>query len=196
MALGRSGYHYQLAFELRTVFRPASQDTEYEEREIVEQFVEDDPRGMRRGDNNGTAGAAWRLLPSWLRPRDGDAGDEAATEFTGQTLENPTLWPLDQCAIYHHFDVENGKSLWMITAAEGEGNKPMFESGLGVSQGSQFRDVRNARYSTDVLSTSPIDQRFRASLSVMLWLADWSLSDYGQYITTLDDDLQKLVGYA
>ncbi len=197
-ALDRSGYHYQLAFELRTVFRPASQDVEYEnrqlgEREIVEEFFDDDPRGMRRGTNNDNTGIAWRLLPSWLRPRDDDAGDEAATEFTAQTSDDPDLWPLDQCAIYHHFDIENGKSLWMITAAEGEGIKQLSESQLGVGQESPFRDVRNVRKSIDVLTTSPIDQRFRASLSVLLWLADWSLSEYGQYITRLDDDLQKLV---
>ncbi len=134
----------------------------------------------------------WRLLPSWLRPRgDDDAGDEAATEFTAQTSDNPDLWPLDQCAIYHHFDVENGKSLWMITAAEGEGNKLLSEPEAG--QALPFRDVKDARFSTNVLSSSPIDERFRASLSVLLWLADWSLSEYGHYITMLDDDLQKLV---
>ena len=122
-----------------------------------------------------------------------NADDEAATEIITQTSDNLLLWSLDQCVIYHHFDVDNGKSLWMITAAEGEGNKPLFESESEATQGSPFRDVKNARYSTNVLSTSPIDQRFRASLSVLFWLADWSLSDYGQYITTLDDELQKWV---
>ncbi|KAG7285862.1 hypothetical protein NEMBOFW57_008156 [Staphylotrichum longicolle] len=137
-ALDRSGYHYQLAFEFRTVFRPSPSEA----------------------------------------------------ESTAQTSDNPDLWPLDQCTIYHHFDVENGKSLWMITAAEGEANKLLSEAGTGG--GPPFRDVKDVRFSTNVLSGSPVDERFRASLSVLLWLADWSLSEYGHYITMLDDDLQRL----
>ena len=196
-ALGRSGCHYQLAFEFRTVFRPPSQDAEHEdrqlgEREIINGFVNDDPRKIRRRTTSNNRGTAWRLLPSWLRPRgDDDADDEAATEFSAHISDNPDLWPLGQCAIYHHFDVGNGKSLWMMTAAEGEGNRRLSEPEDG--QGYPFRDVKDARFSTNVLSSSPIDERFRASLSVLLWLADWSLSEYGHYITMLDDELQRMV---
>ncbi|KAK4040852.1 hypothetical protein C8A01DRAFT_35128 [Parachaetomium inaequale] len=221
-ALGRSGYHYQLAFELRTVFRPPSEDAEHfvhrqlGEREVIEEAtIADDLRRswIRRrknnnnndnnssNNNNNNIGAVFRMLPAWLRLRDDNdgAGEEAATASTTQTSDNPDLWPLDKCAIYHHFDVENGKSLWMITAAEGEGNKPPPErdgpdtpSESEACQPPSFRDVKDARFSGDISSTSSVDERFRASLSVLLWLADWSLSEYAQYITMLDDDLQKL----
>lgn len=76
-------------------------------------------------------------------------------------------------------------------AAEGEGNKPLSEP--EADQGPPFRDVKDARFRTNILSTSSIDERFRASLSVLLWLADWSRSEYRQYITMLDDEVQKLV---
>jgi len=101
--------------------------------------------------NNNKNDSIWRILPSWLRPRNDDAGDEAATAFSAQSSDNPFLWPLDRCAIYHHFDVENGKSLWLITAAEGEENKlPPVMDNFPL-----FRDVKDARFSVNVLSTSP-----------------------------------------
>ena len=193
-ALGRSGYHYQLVFEFRTLFRsPSGWNSEYTARDYLEEFGRDGPRGIRRGKNKDNTGTAWRLLPSWLRPRGGHAEEEAATEYTDKRADNPALCNLDQCAIYHHFDVENGKSLWMVTAAESPAIEQLFESGPEAIQRSAFWDVKTARFSTDVLSLSPIDQRFRASLSVLLWLAEWSLSEFGQYITTLDDELQALV---
>ena len=197
-ALDRSGFHYQLAFEFRTVFRPPWQENEHVGgdlpiREMVDDFADDGASGVRRGNNANTK-TGWRLLPTWFRPRDGEAGgeagDEAATQTTGQTSDDTVLWPVEQCAIYHHFDVENGKSLWMITAADGESNKP---SQTDADDKSRFWDVRDVRFSTNVLSTSLVDERFRASLSVLLWLADWSLSEYSQYITLLDDSLQVLV---
>jgi hypothetical protein len=106
------------------------------------------------------------------------------------------LWPMDCCAIYHQFDVENGKSLWMMTTSQCEGNQPppgATLSEVNVKEESMFRDVKNVRYSVDVLSECPLHERFKASLSVLLWLADWSLSEYGQYINMLDDDLEALV---
>jgi hypothetical protein len=189
-ALGRSGCHYQLVFEFRTVFCPPWQAEEIlcrrpGEREIDEPTKED-PVRIRRS-NNASTGAAWRLLPSWLRPRDGDESDKTVTE------NDPVLWPLDRCAIYHHFDVKNGKSLWMMTASDGQGNERLSGDEANQDLGGPFQDVRDVRLSANVLSTSPIDERFRASLSVMHWLAHWSLSEYGQYITILDDELQVLV---
>jgi hypothetical protein len=84
----------------------------------------------------------------------------------------------------------------MMTVSEGEGNKPPPEatpSEVNAKRGSTFLDVKNVRNSVNVLSESPLHERFKASLSVLLWLADWSLSEYGQYITMLDDRLQHLV---
>jgi hypothetical protein len=84
----------------------------------------------------------------------------------------------------------------MMTASEGEGNKPLpgaTPPEANAKQETTFRDVKDVRYSVNVLSESPLQERFKASLSVLLWLADWSLSEYGQYITMLDDRLQHLV---
>ncbi|KAK4125412.1 hypothetical protein N657DRAFT_631727 [Parathielavia appendiculata] len=157
-ALGRSGYHYQLAFEFRTVFRPSSQPAEY-------------------GDD-------WQ--PGGRKPHR-LSGEPDVNEYD---RNNPLLWPVNQCVIYHHFDVENGRSLWLMTADDDGPNNQLTASEAGL--GPRFRDIKDSRFTIDVGSNSPIEERFRASLSVVLWLADWLLSEYGQYITTLDDDLQQM----
>ncbi len=187
-ALGRSGYHFRLVFELRTVFQPPWHDAEQDDGKLSEHETDENPSGKNH------AGTFWRLFPSWLRPRDrGSGSSDAAIEMTEQTSDHPVLWPLDRCAIYHHFDVENGKSLWIMTAAEGEGNKYRF--GPEAHDIRPFWDVRDARFSTNVLSTSSMDERFNASLAVLIWLANWSLSEYGKYISMLDDDLLTFVCY-
>ncbi|KAK4099285.1 hypothetical protein N658DRAFT_487696 [Parathielavia hyrcaniae] len=153
-SLGRSGYYYQLAFELRTVFCPyALQAAENAERD-----ADDEPSNNGDSDNS-------------------------------SNTSSPLLWKVDRCVVHHHFDVENGKSLWIMTAAEGDGNTSPSALEPGVHQ---FRDNKNARFAVNLSSSSPIEERFRTSLAVLLWLADWSLSQYGQYITRLDNELHTM----
>jgi hypothetical protein len=121
----------------------------------------------------------WRLFP-WLKPR--PRADEEISESTDTSSDSLDLWPVGQCAVYHHFDIENGKSLWIVTAAEGE-----------TQAEEPFRDVRESRFEATAASHSSVCHRFQSSLAVFVWLADWSLSEFGFYIAALDDNLQKLV---
>ncbi|KAK3319641.1 hypothetical protein B0T19DRAFT_445443 [Cercophora scortea] len=173
-ALGRSGFHYQLAFELKTVF---------------------DPRGWEGGEDAQTvAGAGGEMasedgeeleqgwlgwLLSWLTRRDDAAVEE--DEGPDEELENQDLWPVTQTAVYHHFDVDNGKSLWIITTSEKKTSH-------------KFRDVKGSLSSirASMSTHTPEHERFQSSLEVLVWLGEWSLSEYGFYIAALDDNLKEL----
>ncbi|KAK3690403.1 hypothetical protein B0T22DRAFT_481582 [Podospora appendiculata] len=167
-ALGRSGFHYQLAFELKTVFDPKGWEAEDGQTAVGEAESED--------GEPPEPGWARRFL-SWLTGR-----DDAVVEDEGpdEEQENQDLWPVTQTAVYHHFDVDNGKSLWIITTSEKKTNE-------------KFRDVKGSLSTiTSMSTTTPERKRFQSSLEVLVWLGEWSLSEYGFYIAALDDNLKEL----
>ena len=106
--------------------------------------------------------------------------DDGATVVTSS--DELDIWPITQCAIYHRFDVLNGKSLWILTPPVGE------------SASSPWNKSKTA---TDLLSnfgasstpTSPT-QCFTTTLAIVTWLADWSLSEYDLYLATLEERIQ------
>ena len=176
-ALDRSGYHYQLVFELKTVFSPS-----WEEDDATTIYHPDqetgEPAGLTLQISNKKTW--WKHLVSLFGPgyRAQDIEEETPPD---PDSESQRLWPLMQTAIYHHFDVKNGKSLWIITTTDEEATE-------------KYRDVREVMHTPKALiSTSSTEERFKSSLDVLTWLGEWSLSDYGFYIAELDDRLQNLV---
>ncbi|KAM7208246.1 hypothetical protein V8F20_001526 [Naviculisporaceae sp. PSN 640] len=146
-ALDRSGLHYQLIFNLRTVNAP---------------------------DNT---------------------ADSSVSSEVGLNL-----WPITQCAVYHRFDIRTGKSLWILTppgtpsstrgsAGEGLDNDvgiPPWDPQKSNTTG-QLLSHFGVPYAID--SSSSITERFSASLTIMTWLADWSLSEYDSYIASIEEQL-------
>lgn len=182
-ALGRSGFHYQLVFELKTVFDTQSRmgGDEAITEPVPQHTVNRPPETRRRG------------FLSWLGRRRSHI--ESIAESAHAVVESPhgryqyRPWPIMQTVVYHRFDVFSGKSLWILTTDDKK-------SGGGESDTeSDFFDVRDI---TDVSTRkawadTPTDQRFQSSLDEIVWLLEWSLSEYGLYLTRLDCMLGELV---
>ncbi|KAM7214010.1 hypothetical protein V8F06_010582 [Rhypophila decipiens] len=150
-ALGRSGLHYQLIFDFKTVI-------------------------------------------TVMGPED----NAATVDTAGEDLN---LWPITQCAIYHRFDISTGKSIWILTPP-GSTSKSSTADDDDDSLNVPPWDPNKCKTTSELLSsfgvTSPVGaspcptDRFSASLAIMVWLADWSLSEYDAYIATLDEQMQIL----
>ncbi|KAK4207007.1 hypothetical protein QBC37DRAFT_393089 [Rhypophila decipiens] len=107
-------------------------------------------------------------------------------------------WPITQCAIYHRFDIATGKSIWIIT--------PPGSASHATSDDSQIPPWNPRRsnttskllsnfgfpFSTQLNPSSSTRARFSASLAIVTWLADWSVSQYDAYIAALYEQIQIL----
>ncbi|KAK3345814.1 hypothetical protein B0T25DRAFT_264461 [Lasiosphaeria hispida] len=173
-ALGRSGLHFQLVFELKAVFDPQGW--------LDENDAPDDGDMDAESGVGDTRPKARRSFWAWLKGDD----DFLGAQETKTDLPRPRdlgKWTITQSAFYHHFDIYNGKSLWILTTND-RSAKPAFGS---------FRDVRNAATATSRVSThTSMRERFRTSFDVMLWIGEWSLSEYSFYISALEENLNIL----
>ena len=87
-------------------------------------------------------------------------------------------WSIRQCAVYHTFDVENGKMLWIIVKANKEIQKRVTEvSDESTQSGNPLKCRSNA---------------FAAALQAHLLLCNWSGENWRWYINYLEDKLQAL----
>ncbi|KAK3366783.1 hypothetical protein B0T24DRAFT_368154 [Lasiosphaeria ovina] len=167
-ALGRSGFYYQLAFQLKTVFIPR-----YEGEESDGSVQPDNAMVM---NDNETNTGKWAFL--WRRRR--DVPKDNATEIFNPELEKLQTWRLEPTAFHHHFDVVNGKSLWIIPGFQPEG------SATDASR------VEKMIFPCDISSSSSFKERLEATLMVLAWLGEWSLSDFGVYINAINKNIQTL----
>ena len=98
-----------------------------------------------------------------------------SVEPTSRRAAEP--WSIRQCAVYHTFDVENGKMIWIIV----KGNKEI-----------QRRVTEVAERSTQ--SGNPFKCRgdvFATSLETHLLLCSWSGENWGWYIKDLENQLSS-----
>ncbi|KAK3318096.1 hypothetical protein B0H66DRAFT_556235 [Apodospora peruviana] len=107
--------------------------------------------------------------------------DDLASEPISNDLAR---WPIVQSVVYHRFDILNGKSQWIMTASIGDSRAP-FKDASDIQA-----SLSNYEMSSGTLD--PVQQYFKASLSVLVWLADWSLGEYDAYITSIDEQMQRL----
>ena len=85
-------------------------------------------------------------------------------------------WPLRQVALYHSFDVQNGRTVWIFL----KGNNEMLAR------------IRKARKTHRDLKPSGInspESSFAASLQIHNILVDWCADSWAQYIDNLEDDV-------
>jgi len=87
-------------------------------------------------------------------------------------------WSIRQCAVYHTFDVESGRMLWIVV----KGNKEIMKRVTEVSQNStQNGDPFKSRSAA-----------FSASLKTHLVMCNWSGENWRWYINALEDRLSTL----
>ncbi|KAK0719105.1 hypothetical protein B0H67DRAFT_572496 [Lasiosphaeris hirsuta] len=172
-ALGRSGLHFQLVFELKAVFDPQGwlDENEAPDCDVGAEAVVDDTRPKPK-----------RGFWAWLKGDDDFLGaNESETDLPRP--RDLSKWTITQSAFYHHLDIYNGKSLWILTTNDRQA-KPAFRS---------FRDVRDAATATSRVSMhTSMRERLRTSYDVMLWIGEWSLSEYSFYISALEENLNTL----
>ncbi|KAI3324513.1 hypothetical protein HD806DRAFT_521659 [Xylariaceae sp. AK1471] len=170
--LGRSGLNFQLAFELKTISRSAGfndTDSGLGREEDSDGSVFDEPRR-----NAGFIAWIWdrNHPPSTPRGRQGGE-DQAETNKAELSLMS---WDFTQTAVYHQFDLDSGNSSWIIATAE-------------IDTDDELEDFKQRILDADKLSSASMTEQFKFSLDMVLLLVEWSLSEYGFYITTLDDEL-------
>ncbi|KAH8891459.1 hypothetical protein GQ53DRAFT_823491 [Thozetella sp. PMI_491] len=163
--LGRSGHDFQLAFEFKAVFlhrEKKSQASINRERTDYK---------MR------TSEYSWSRSWWWERRQK----DEPALPY--DVRDKLRAYLITQAAVYHHFDLDNGKALWIIT---GPNEELLDETGIpDDSLTTSERYLRSYRNYVDVRTNSP-GERLRSALDVILWIGQWSLSEFAWYIDLLD----------
>ncbi|KAH7356218.1 hypothetical protein BKA66DRAFT_250388 [Pyrenochaeta sp. MPI-SDFR-AT-0127] len=85
-------------------------------------------------------------------------------------------WSIRQTAVYHEFDTETGRAVWIIV----KGNKLIRNR------------MKEASASPDSASKSSRSSGFSASLAAHLLLCDWSGENWRWYLNDLEDQLQVL----
>jgi hypothetical protein len=86
--------------------------------------------------------------------------------------------------VHHYFDVNNGKSVWIITNTDGK-----------YIADCNYSDLKSVTRSIRLAGSSSVIERFECTLEVIVWLVEWALSDFGLQISYLDDTLEAIVGF-
>ena len=155
-ALDRSGYQFYLAFKLKTV----SKLTRGKSIPDIDEPAHIQPAKYqlaRVESINGELGAA-----------------NPATEEI-EELE----WSINEAAVYQQFDMKQSRVVWIITALPRESRVPGSPSNPS-DPWSNIIDVTKV-WAEKAKAHQPQDC-FRASLSVLEWLGERSLSEFGFYI--------------
>ncbi|OCL13901.1 hypothetical protein AOQ84DRAFT_371775 [Glonium stellatum] len=88
-------------------------------------------------------------------------------------------WSVRQTAVYHSFDIENGRTVWMTV----KGNQLISGRVISVTQERERSDLR---------SFGSCSEAFAASLGSHLIFCDWAGDNWRWYINFLEDELQKI----
>ncbi|KAF1948008.1 hypothetical protein EJ02DRAFT_391532 [Clathrospora elynae] len=85
-------------------------------------------------------------------------------------------WSIRQCAVYHTFDLENGRLFWMLV----KGNKDIKDRVTEASERPTHNRIKSRT------------ETFAASLATHLLLCNWSGENWRWYINDLEDQFQAL----
>ena len=88
-------------------------------------------------------------------------------------------WSIRQCAIYHSFDVREGRATWIIVEAD-----PLVKRRLASAIG--------PRGLPETKSFQSVGKGFEACLATHLIFAEWSSSNWRWYIKFLEEECQDL----
>jgi hypothetical protein len=98
-----------------------------------------------------------------------------------ETLPNNKEWPwsIRQTAVYHSFDVETGKSFWIIV----KGNER-------IRNRIQAETAKESTDPTDLKSFGSVGQAFASALATHLVLCNWCDEEWRWYLNYLENRLQ------
>jgi hypothetical protein len=88
-------------------------------------------------------------------------------------------WSVRQLALYHSFDIESGKSTWIVV----KGDLLMKDRLTSATKSPDVKDLRNFGSLHDALSSA---------LATHLLFCDWSAEDWRWYINFLEEQVQDI----
>jgi len=95
-------------------------------------------------------------------------------------------WSIRQCAIFHSFDVENGRTVWIMI----KGNLRMRNRIAEAVKSNNMDETSSIR------SYKSVSASFASSLNVHSNLCDMATDNWRWYINFLEGEFQKLTRYA
>ena len=115
-------------------------------------------------------------------PQFGRSGRSFEICYNLKSVENSKYhqdwpWSVRQCAVYHSFDVTEGRATWIILEAD-----PLMKRRLASATAS--------RGLPEMKSFQTVSQGFKACLATHLILAEWSSNNWRWYINFLEDQCQ------
>ncbi|KAF4340207.1 hypothetical protein FBEOM_5904 [Fusarium beomiforme] len=118
----------------------------------------------------------------------GLSGREIRYSFVLRSVESSSSvpnrsWGIRQLAVYHSFDVESGRSLW-VTCKGNSLNEELFQEALAENNSLQSSALKS------------VTQAFASSLEVLTMILDWCDEDWIFYINELFDGIKPLVDKA
>lgn len=97
--------------------------------------------------------------------------------------------------VFHQFDVKNGNALWILTNPLEEKVSQSFDKKSHGNMNPLWEDVKKSIATMQYkVASDDISERFSASLSVLMKLAEWTIGDSAFYLHYLDLELNNYVG--
>ena len=109
--------------------------------------------------------------------RSGNGFEIAYSLKSVESSKDQLPWSIRQCAIYHSFDVVNGRSVWIFV----KGNQKIKN---------RIKSVIDSDGLVNISSFETVERAFASSLVAHLVLCDWAGENWRWYINFLEQDLQ------
>ena len=140
--------------------------------------------GFRAENQFGNEPGAERALSV---PELGRSGKQFQMCFNLRSVEPTTYdsrrpWSIRQTAVYHSFDVENGRTVWIFV----KGNS-LFRDRIESAAANRSKTEKN-----DITSFDTVTAAFASSLNVHLMLCEWARENWRWYINFLEEFFQEL----
>lgn len=91
-------------------------------------------------------------------------------------------YSIRQAAIYHHFDIVGGNTVWIVT----KGRRDIYD---------RFKELTGKNARPEDRSFSTPEECFRSSLSAHLLFCHWATEDWRGYVKWLDNVIDDKVGF-
>lgn len=98
------------------------------------------------------------------------------------TYDSRRPWSIRQVAIYHSFDVETGRTVWILVKGNG-----LFRDRIASAAANGSKNEK-----TDITSFETVTGAFASSLNVHIMLCEWARENWRWYINFLEEYFQGL----
>ncbi|KAK0661222.1 hypothetical protein QBC41DRAFT_330499 [Cercophora samala] len=103
---------------------------------------------------------------------------QIAYNLKGVTEKSATEWSIRNAAIYHRYDVNSDRAVWIVT----KGGSDLYDS---------YKELTDSGGRPEDRAFLSADQCFLASLSPHLLFSRWSVHDWRGYLRWLEDKVEK-----